>query len=60
MLYARDSAGRRIYPRKPRKRYTKSDHEQINSMLEEGRTPEEIADETHFRLDLVRRLAWLH
>ena len=30
-------------------------------MLEEGRTPpEEIADETHFRLDLVRRLAWLH
>jgi hypothetical protein len=30
-------------------------------MLEEGRTsPEEIADETHLRLDLVRRLAWLH
>jgi hypothetical protein len=30
-------------------------------MLEEGRTPpEEIADETHFRLDLVGRLAWLH
>src|SRR5215212_6510789 len=25
-----------------------------------GRTPEEIADETHLRLDLVRRLAWLH
>ena len=29
-------------------------------MLEEGRTPEEITDETHLRLDLVRRLAWLH
>jgi hypothetical protein len=30
-------------------------------MLEEGCTPpEEIADETHLRLDLGRRLAWLH
>ena len=29
-------------------------------MLEEGHTPEEIADETHFCLDLVRRLATLH
>lgn len=58
MPYPRDSAGRRIYARK---RYTKRDREQINRMLEEGRTPpEEIADETHLRLDLVGRLAWLH
>ena len=41
--------------------HTKRDHQQINRILEEGRTPpEEIADETHLRLDLVRRLAWLH
>ena len=41
--------------------HTTRDHEQINWMLEERRTPpEEIADETHLRLGLVRRLAWLH